>query len=201
MEIEAKVILTSDEQVEEVKKLIKTKFSINSGYLHESFDSYWWINEKTARIRRSAEYGDGSLRMSAHWITVKNKTRKNGVEINEENECSVSSDFLIEVMFPLLSEANKKALFTKNKRYTQFGYLEPAEKRFYKIDCGYAWAKDFGDRVPYVEIETITENNESPEAVVNCSQMVRKIFKTLGIDDLVTDKPWTEILGDTDGII
>lgn len=196
MEIEAKAILTSDKQLNEVKKLIKANFA-NSFSPYESSDTYWYIGGKLVRIRRLTESFDEDSdvsRISTHFITIKDKTRQNGIEINEEKEYSVDPNVLINVVFPLLAENSKTAVYSKIKKYVQAGHLEPAERRFYKIDCGYAWAKDFGDRVPYVEIETITENNESPEAVVNCSQTVRKIFKTLGIEDLITDKSWRDIL-------
>ena len=207
MEIEAKAILTSEKQLAEVEKLLKEKYEVSSGNKLISTDQYYKAAGKTIRIR-SADYPDLSIQTTngntRHYITSKDKSIVHGAEVNKEFEQEVSSDFLTRIFFPLLSTANAAGPFWKNKSYTQYGYLEPIEKRFYKIDCGYAWrGADIGNKVSYVEIETIDYGLVTgwTHSYGQSIEIIHGMFRTLGIDDLVTEKSWAVILGDTGWVL
>lgn len=198
MEIEAKAILTSEKQLIEVQETLKSKYNVSSGTRYHSIDRYWKVGDKTIRIRMlNMPDHHQTLNPWRYFITTKIKTKVNGAEVNQEYEQEVSEDFVDKVMIPLLGSETP---FYKTKEYIQYSYKEPffsnaLQQSYYTIDCGYAYRQmDRSTGAPYIEIETLTDDMIMSSDKI---QIIRSIFKTLGIDMLINDSSWVEILGDT----
>lgn len=133
-------------------------------------------NEPTViRIREEAIGNDRH-----GYFTIKRKTFRNGMEINEENETSVEHP---EVILQLLEEAGYSCWFRKMKTayscYCSFKDLE-FHVELVKVNG-----------LPYLEIEVTSEDQEASIVTASLETLVAKF----GLDPAKKDsRPWIEIV-------
>lgn len=129
-------------------------------------------------VIRIREESEGDLQRA--FFTLKRKTFRDGMEINEENETAIEQP---EVIRQLLEVAGYKCWFKKVK--TAYScYCEYADLEFH------AELVKVND-LPYLEIE-VTSEKESPEVV---TEKLEKLVIELGFDlEKKDNRSWVEIV-------
>lgn len=131
-------------------------------------------------VIRIREESEGDLQRA--FFTLKRKTFRDGMEINEENETAIEQP---QVIRQLLEVAGYKCWFKK-------------VKTAYSCYCNYADLEFHTELVkvndlPYLEIE-VTSEKESPEVV---TEKLEKLVIELGFDLEKKDpRSWVEIAGE-----
>ena len=192
MEIEAKVILASG-KLPSPQTIIECLDAMQKSVNENIFDSYYENKHGKLRVRWNKTTSDENC------VTITKKIRRivDNVECNDEYEFSMSKEAFDNFFSKLMFEAKYKLYDKKEKRFSRFTAVVHSDGAHIPIciDVGYAGSQTLPTMLPYIEIETISE--DSPEMRENCVKAIKLAFSSLGIHSSELDsRRWREIFKD-----
>jgi len=184
IEIELKARLEESES-------IKKRLSLLGIFLHsyEKYDSYWVLASDTAfiaRIRREKTVQNGTVNEKT-LVTNKIKEIKGGIEINNEQEFSVSS---AEIFENFLRQAGMQPQMKKEKHGWAWHIKKDAKS---PILAELSMVKGLGW---FIELELIAHDRSS-QTVDSCREKLLSLLAELGVDrEKIEDRTYSMLLAE-----
>ena len=184
VEIELKARLDESEP-------IKKRLSLLGTFLHsyEKHDSYWLLETGggfTVRIRREKIIQNGTINETV-LVTNKTKEIKDGIEINDEQEFSVSSAELFE---KLLFHTGMKLQMNKEKQGWAWHIPKTAKS---PVLAELSMVKGLGW---FIELELMTEDRSS-KTIDICRKRLLSLLAELGVDrEKIEDRTYSMLLAE-----
>ncbi len=144
------------------------------------------VETETATTEIATNLGTQILSTRAYF-TIKRKSSKNGIEINEENETFIKNSDVLKQFFEV---AGYKCWFKKVK--TAYSCYADYEGLTFHVELVKV------NNLPYIEIEVVSEQNMKTDSFENVDSIATKLedfVKVIGFDPSKKDaRSWRDIL-------